>query len=161
MSVEARRQMDRIELTNKLDEMLYPSSVAGVGTSDIPVKWGNLILTSILGWEYKGKVFPVNPKKDVILGIKSYLNLASIPEEVDCAVLVVPARIYLQPRGNVLPKAPLQSSSSLSDSGRQEKIAHRLKMRSSKIAALCSSVQTPWHRFGASFLRNPSDLYGS
>ncbi|MDD5170048.1 MAG: CoA-binding protein [Syntrophales bacterium] len=83
--------MDRIDLNSKLDNMFYPASVAVVGASDVPGKWGNLILTSILGWEYKGKVFPVNPKKDLILGIKSYPSLAAIPEKVDCAVLVIPA----------------------------------------------------------------------
>ncbi len=83
--------MDRIELNNKLDKMFYPSSVAVVGASEVPVKWGNLIVTSILGWDYKGKVFPVNPKKDKILGITCYPNLTAIPEPVDLAVLVIPA----------------------------------------------------------------------
>lgn len=84
--------MDRTELNKKLTKMFYPSSVAVVGASEVPVKWGNLILTSILGWEYKGKVFPVNPKKDQILGIKSYPSLTAIPESVDLAVLVIPAQ---------------------------------------------------------------------
>lgn len=83
--------MDKTDLKNKLDKMFYPASVAVVGASEVPVKWGNLILTSILGWAYKGKVFPVNPKQDMILGIKSYPSLTAIPEEVDCAVLVIPA----------------------------------------------------------------------
>jgi acetyltransferase len=84
--------MDRTELNKKLTKMFYPSSVAVVGASEVPVKWGNLILTSILGWEYKGKVFPVNPKKDQILGIKCYPSLTAIPESVDLAVLVIPAQ---------------------------------------------------------------------
>jgi acyl-CoA synthetase (NDP forming) len=84
-------RMDRDDLNSKLDKMFYPSSVAVVGASEVPIKWGNLILTSILGWEFKGKVFPVNPKKDQILGIKSYPSLTAIPESVDLAVLVIPA----------------------------------------------------------------------
>ncbi|HOS96669.1 MAG TPA: CoA-binding protein [Deltaproteobacteria bacterium] len=83
--------MDRTELNAKLDRMFYPASVAVVGASDVPVKWGNLILTSILGWEYKGKVFPVNPKKDSILGLPCYPSITAIPEPVDLAVLVIPA----------------------------------------------------------------------
>jgi len=88
MSVEGTHSED---LKRKLDKMFYPSSVAVVGASEVPGKWGNLIFTSILGWEFKGKVFPVNPRKDMILGIKSYPTLAAIPGEVDCAVLVIPA----------------------------------------------------------------------
>ena len=85
--------MDRTDLNRKLDKMFYPSSVAVVGASEVPAKWGNLILTSILGWEFKGKVFPVNPKQDLILGLKSYHSLPEIPEEVDCAVLALPASL--------------------------------------------------------------------
>ena len=91
MTWEEKTRMDRKDLSNKLDKMFYPSSVAVVGASEVPVKWGNLILTSILGWEYKGKVFPVNPKKEQILGIKCYPSLTAIPENVDLAVLVIPA----------------------------------------------------------------------
>ncbi len=83
--------MDRNVLNAKLDKMFYPASVAVVGASEVPVKWGNLILTSILGWEFKGKVFPVNPKKDTILGLPCYPSITAIPEAVDLAVLVIPA----------------------------------------------------------------------
>lgn len=48
---------------SRLDKMFFPKSVAVVGASDVPAKWGNLILTSILGWKYAGRVFPVNPKR--------------------------------------------------------------------------------------------------
>ena len=83
--------MDRNELNGKLEKMFYPSSVAVVGATDVPVKWGNLILTSILGWGYKGRVFPVNPKKERLLGLPSYPSITTIPEPVDLAVLVIPA----------------------------------------------------------------------
>lgn len=76
---------------SRLDKMFFPKSVAVVGASDVPAKWGNLILTSILGWKYRGRVFPVNPKKDTILGIKSYPSLKDIPEPVDLAVFTIPA----------------------------------------------------------------------
>jgi len=79
-------------MDTRLDKMFFPKSVAVVGASDIPVKWGNLILTSILGWRYEGKVFPVNAKKDTILGLKSYPSLRDIPEDVDLAVFAIPAQ---------------------------------------------------------------------
>jgi acyl-CoA synthetase (NDP forming) len=81
---------------NRLDKMFFPRSVAVVGATDVPAKWGNLILTSILGWSFPGAVYPVNPKKDAILGHKAYPNLASIPGEVDLAVLAVPAQAIPQ-----------------------------------------------------------------
>lgn len=80
----------------RLDKMFFPRSVAVVGASDVPTKWGNLILTSILGWSFTGSVYPVNPKKDAILGVKAYPDLASIPGEVDLAVFAVPAQAIPQ-----------------------------------------------------------------
>jgi acyl-CoA synthetase (NDP forming) len=80
----------------RLDKMFFPRSVAVVGATDIPTKWGNLILTSILGWSFTGKVYPVNPKKDAILGIKAYPCLADIPGGVDLAVFAVPAQAIPQ-----------------------------------------------------------------
>jgi len=81
------------ELQGKLDRMFFPRSVAVVGASDLPGKWGNLILISILGWKFKGQVFPVNPNKETVFGLKSYPSLLDIPEEVDLAVFAIPARL--------------------------------------------------------------------
>jgi len=79
------------DLEKKLDKMFFPKSVAVVGGSDTPGKWGNLILVSILGWKYAGKVFPVNPKRENVFGLKSYSSLLDIPEDVDLAVFAIPA----------------------------------------------------------------------
>jgi acyl-CoA synthetase (NDP forming) len=91
MNKEGDIHMERKELISKLDKMFFPQSVAVVGASDVPAKWGNLILTSILGWGFKGKVYPVNPKKDRLLGLKCYPNLSAIPDPVDLAVFTIPA----------------------------------------------------------------------
>ncbi|MBN2299033.1 MAG: CoA-binding protein [Deltaproteobacteria bacterium] len=81
------------DLHKKLDRMFFPKSVAVVGASDLPGKWGNLILISILGWKFTGKVFPVNPNKETVFDLKSYPSLLDIPEEVDLAVFAIPARL--------------------------------------------------------------------
>lgn len=86
-----RGSMEREQLKAGLDKMFFPQSVVVVGASDVPAKWGNLILTSILGWGFKGTVYPVNPKKESILGLKSYPSITSIPDPVDLAVFTIPA----------------------------------------------------------------------
>jgi acyl-CoA synthetase (NDP forming) len=85
--------MDRKELLSKLDKMFFPQSVAVVGASDVPGKWGNSILTAILGWSYRGQVYLVNPNKKSILNIECYPNLRAIPGEVDLALFTIPARM--------------------------------------------------------------------
>jgi acyl-CoA synthetase (NDP forming) len=84
--------LNREDLFKTLDRMFFPRSVAVVGASDVPGKWGNNIMIALLGWSYKGKVFPVNPKKKEIMGLKCYPSLQAIPDEVDLAVFTVPAR---------------------------------------------------------------------
>jgi len=76
-----------------LKPLFYPKSVAVIGASRTPGKIGYEILRNILEYGYKGKVYPVNPKAEEILGLKSYPNVLSIPDKVDMAVIAVPAKI--------------------------------------------------------------------
>lgn len=85
--------MDKKDLMDKLDAMFFPKSLAIIGASNVPGKWGFLIINSILGKGYKGKIFPVNPKQEIILGLKAYPRLDAIPEDIDLAILIIPARL--------------------------------------------------------------------
>jgi len=73
-----------------LDFFFNPRSVAVVGASRTPGKVGYELLRNLKEF-YKGIIYPVNPKAKEILGLKVYPNLKSIPDEVDVAVIVVPA----------------------------------------------------------------------
>ena len=72
-----------------METFFTPQSVALVGASATPGKVGNSVLDSIAKHDYKGKVFPINPKQEEILGIKCYPSLESIPEPVDLVVVCV------------------------------------------------------------------------
>jgi len=72
-----------------LDAFFAPRTVAVVGASRDPTKIGHLVLQYLL--ESEARVFPVNPSASEILGQPCYPDLASIPAEVDLAVLAVPA----------------------------------------------------------------------
>ena len=71
--------------------LLSPRSVAVIGASTQPGKVGHDILNNLVTEEFKGKVYPVNPKADAILGLKAYASVKDIPDEVDLAVIVIPA----------------------------------------------------------------------
>lgn len=74
-----------------LDYLFNPSSIALIGASNNPFKWGFIILTNILSGGYKGKIYPINPKEKEIQGLKVYPNLESIPDDIDLAMIVIPA----------------------------------------------------------------------
>src|SRR4030065_1292670 len=78
------------EMPNRLEFLFNPSSVAFVGASQNPGKWGFIILANILNGGYRGKVYPVNPREKKILGVEVCPSIASIPETPDLAVIVVP-----------------------------------------------------------------------
>lgn len=82
---------DHFVVTPKLDGIFCPKSIAVVGASTRPGTVGNDIFRNLLFAEFKGTVYPVNPKAKFILGVHAYASLADIPTEVDLAVLIVPA----------------------------------------------------------------------
>ncbi len=78
-----------------LDALMRPESVAIVGASSDPTKIGYTVVNNIILGGYQGKIYPVNPKADEILGHKAYPSLQDIPGPVDAAVITVPAKLVL------------------------------------------------------------------
>ncbi|MDI6643145.1 MAG: CoA-binding protein [Candidatus Hodarchaeaceae archaeon] len=75
-----------------LKSLFEPSSVAVIGASREPGKLGHEILKNILDAGFKGKLYPINPKADEVLGLKCYPSVKDVPEGVELAVVIVPAR---------------------------------------------------------------------
>ena len=72
--------------------LLNPKSVAIIGASRSPEKIGNIVLKNIIEYGFKGKIFPVNPEADNVLGLTCYKNYDSIPEIPDLAIISIPAK---------------------------------------------------------------------
>jgi len=80
--------------SGKLDRLKFffePKSVAVVGASRNPLKFGHSLLENLLDLEFKGKIYVVNPNADEILGLKAYPRVDSIEEDIELAVIIVPA----------------------------------------------------------------------
>ncbi len=75
-----------------LDALFYPKSVALIGAKDDLGSVGRTMTANLLNDAFKGRVYPVNPKREEVLGIKAYPSVADIPEIVDLAVIVTPAK---------------------------------------------------------------------
>lgn len=72
-----------------METFFTPESVALVGASATPGKIGNSVLVALGKQDYKGKVYPINPKQESILGIKCYPSLDAINEKVDLVVVCI------------------------------------------------------------------------
>ena len=76
-----------------LNSFFKPQSVALVGASATPGKIGHAVLDSLANYDYHGRVYPVNPTRDEIMGIKAWPSLADLPEPVDVVVASVELRL--------------------------------------------------------------------
>jgi len=78
---------------NRLQYLFRPDSVAVVGASDVEDKYGHKVLRNIVEGGFQGRIYPVNPNADTVLGLKAYPRVAAIPERVDLAFIIIPARL--------------------------------------------------------------------
>ena len=75
-----------------LEALMRPKSVAVIGASEDLATLGGHIVMYLLDFGYQGRIFPVNPKYDAIAGLKCYPTVLDVPEEVDCALLMVASK---------------------------------------------------------------------
>ncbi|MDI6707594.1 MAG: acetate--CoA ligase family protein [Candidatus Thermoplasmatota archaeon] len=72
-----------------LDPLFNPKSVAVIGASNKELTIGNRILKNLIDFKFKGELFPVHPKEELVRGLKAYKSILDIPQEVDLAHIVV------------------------------------------------------------------------
>lgn len=78
-------------IVEQLDPIFKPRSVAFIGASNNPTKWGQWMVERPLNTGYRGAMYPVNLKEKEIQGIPAYTSIKDIPDAVDLAVITVPA----------------------------------------------------------------------
>ncbi len=82
----AKRTRDK-----ELDLFFRPRSIAVVGATPTHGKGGYSIIANLLE-SFQGKVYPVNPRREEVLGEKCYPTVAHLPEAVDLAIIFTPAK---------------------------------------------------------------------
>lgn len=85
--------MQESAATHPLNRLFRPKSIAVVGASANDDKVGSQMLYSLR--KFPGPLFPINPKADIIQGLKVYPNLKSIGYPVDLVILCIPAKACL------------------------------------------------------------------
>jgi len=85
---------------DRLDIFFNPSTVAIIGATKKTDKAGHVIFKNFANnkkrGNFKGKIYPVNPREETILGFKCYRKITEIPGEVELIVIVVPAKVVPQ-----------------------------------------------------------------
>jgi acyl-CoA synthetase (NDP forming) len=75
------------------DLLFNPKSIAMIGATNHIGKWGAIVFLNILMGGYQGKLYPVNPKGEMVFNHPAYPKVTDIPEPVDLAVIAIPARV--------------------------------------------------------------------
>ncbi|MCC7359327.1 MAG: bifunctional acetate--CoA ligase family protein/GNAT family N-acetyltransferase [Anaerolineales bacterium] len=75
----------------QLDAIVAPKSVAVIGATEKAGSVGRTIVWNLLSSPFGGTIYPVNPNRANILGIKAYPEIGAIPDKIDLAVIVTPA----------------------------------------------------------------------
>jgi acyl-CoA synthetase (NDP forming) len=78
------------DLIAKLKLIFEPRSIAFLGATNNPFKWGFRIFANIVNGGFQGRLYPINPTKQEVLGRKVYKTVGEIPEIPDLAVIVIP-----------------------------------------------------------------------
>jgi acyl-CoA synthetase (NDP forming) len=74
-----------------LEAFLRPETVAVIGAAERPGSVGRTLLWNLISTPFGGTVFPVNPKRQSVLGIQAYPSLSALPVPADLAVIATPA----------------------------------------------------------------------
>lgn len=80
-----------LESRSPLHDILAPSGIAVIGASSDPTKRGYKAMVGLIKDGYRGAIYPINPKADMILGVKAWPSVTAIPGDADLALICTPA----------------------------------------------------------------------
>jgi acetyl coenzyme A synthetase (ADP forming)-like protein len=80
------------EILKSMNRIMRPDAVAVIGASAEDGKIGNSVMKNLINGGYEGKIYPIHPKAEEILGRKAYKSVKDVPGEIDVAVFAIPAK---------------------------------------------------------------------
>ncbi|ANY05224.1 bifunctional acetate--CoA ligase family protein/GNAT family N-acetyltransferase [Pseudonocardia sp. HH130630-07] len=127
-SIAVRDSREQAAEARSVANLLRPSSVAVIGASSDETKLGHAVLGNLLRAGFTGPVYPVNQDARSVHGVRAYPSVIDIPDEVDLAVVAVPAANIDEVMDSCLAKGVkvlVVISSGFADAGGGGKVAER------------------------------------
>ena len=143
-----------------LSAIFSPQTVAVIGASDKAGSVGRTLLWNLITNPFGGTVFPINPKRSSILGIRAYPNIAAVPERVDLAVIATPAVtvpglieecVAAGVKGAIVISAGFKEVGAAGVALEQEVLARARQGHLRLIGPNCLGVMNPHHGLNATF----------
>lgn len=73
-----------------VERIVHPESVAVIGASEDVGKFGGRVFQALVQHKFGGRLFPINPVRESVFGVRAYPSIAAAPEAVDLALIAVP-----------------------------------------------------------------------
>lgn len=73
-----------------IDAMFNPRSIAIIGATERP-GYGGRFVQNLVETEFSGKLYPVNPSRDTVFGVRCYPSVLDVPEPVDLVAIILPS----------------------------------------------------------------------
>jgi acyl-CoA synthetase (NDP forming) len=146
---------------NFLHPIVNPKSIAFFGASNRFSSMGTNQLNSVLDLGFEGKVYPLHPKEETVLGLKAYKRVADLPEVPDLAVMVLPTPIVPQVMEECghkgIKHAVVVSGGFTEVGGEGPELEKKLLAIASQygirfLGPNCLGVANPHHKFNVTFL---------
>ncbi|TAM78905.1 MAG: GNAT family N-acetyltransferase [Acidobacteria bacterium] len=150
------------QMHHPLDVFFSPESVAVIGATEASGSVGRTLLWNLISSPFGGIVYPVNPKRSHVLGIRAYPSIGALPEPVDLAVIITPAQTVPGLVGECVDagvKGIIVISAGFKESGpegvqREAEIMRHLRRGKTRlIGPNCLGVMSPLTGINASFAR--------
>jgi len=88
--IDPAHDLLRVE-SHPLDPIFSPKNVAVIGATERQGSVGRTVLWNLLSSPFGGTVYPINPNRSSVLGIRAYRDLRELPEKPDLVVITTPA----------------------------------------------------------------------
>lgn len=143
-----------------LSVFFRPQSVAVIGASETPGSVGRTLLQNLIASPFGGVVYPVNPRRAHVLGIKAYPSVRDIPGPVDLAVIATPAPtvpgvvaecVEAGVKGAIIISAGFRETGPAGAALEQEILAHARRGGMRIIGPNCLGVMCPRTGLNATF----------
>jgi acetyl coenzyme A synthetase (ADP forming)-like protein len=93
---ESRYRPKQEDIVRQMNRIMKPDAVAVIGASAEDGKIGNSVMKNLINGGYQGKIYPIHPKADKIMGLAAYKSVKDVHGEIDVAVFAIPAKFVAQ-----------------------------------------------------------------
>jgi acetyltransferase len=158
--IEAAHDILRQSSRRPLDPILAPKSVAVIGATERKRSVGRTVMHNLMTGAFDGKIYPVNPIQETILGLHAFPNVAALPEVPDLAVIITPPKTVpgiIKECAAVGIKGVIIISAGFKEIGPEGAALEQQVLEEARRANIrivgpnCLGVMVPGHKFNATF----------